>query len=395
MKRRVLQGIDRTENMDRVLKGQRLGVVSSGGCTDRALRHSVDVLAERYRVTALFNTVMGIRGEYLYGEDVPVYTDKATGLPVRSIFCRDYLAPTPEMLSALDVLVFDAREAGVRFFEYLHCCAAILKACAAARKPVVVLDRVAPLGGITVEGTVCPAGMHTIVGDYELATRTAMTIGEFARYANAEYGIGCDLTVIPLEGWQRSLFFDDTDLPWLLPSPSLPHATANLLYAGLCILEGVATLSEGRGTTKPFELVGAPWLNADELQRRMRREDLPGADFARVYFKPTASKHAGVVCNGLQIIVRDRQSYESFRTAVTLLDTIREMHPGEIVFTDCSVGHDVLRQPSEPPFTRYIDQLLATADYADGTVSGPQLIDRYADARRAYGERKAKYELYG
>lgn len=394
MKQKVLQGIDRVDALDRTLRGRRLGVVSSGGCVNRELRHTVDVLAGRYQVTALFNTVMGIRGEYLYGEDVPVYPDKATGLPVQSVFCRDYLAPTPEMLAQIDVLVFDQREAGVRFFEYLHCCAAIMKACAAARTPMVVLDRAAPLGGLVVEGTVCPPGMHTIVGDYALPTRTAMTMGEFARYVNGEYGIGCDLTVIPMEGWRRGLFHDDTDLPWLLPSPSLPHTAANLLYAGLGILEGVATLSEGRGTSKPFELVGAPWLNAEELARRMQKEDLPGVDFARVYFKPTASKHKGEVCSGVQLIVRDKQSYEAFRTAVTLLDTVRAMHPGEIAFTDCAVGHDVLRQPTEPVFARYIDQLLATADYADGLVTGPQLIARYAEERRHYAARKKKYELY-
>ena len=394
MKQKVLQGIDRTDLLDAALRGKRLGVVSSGGCVDRNLRHTVDVLRERYQVDALFNTIMGIRGEYIYGEDVPVYTDKETGMPVRSIFNREYLAPTAEMLAPLDAIVFDTREAGVRFFEYLHCCAAIMKACAREKKQLVVLDRVAPIGGITVEGTVCPPSMHTIVGDYGLATRTAMTMGEFARYVNGEYGIGCDLTVIPLEGWTRGMYFDDTDLPWLLPSPSLPHATANLLYAGLCILEGVGTVSEGRGTTKPFELVGAPWLDADELQRRMERMELPGASFARVYFKPAGSKHAGVVCHGVQVIVREKREFESFRTALALLDTIREMHPDEVVFTDCSVGHDVLREPSSPVFERYIDQLLATRDYVDGHVTGEQLVERYAEERKAYTQRKAKYELY-
>lgn len=394
MKHKVLQGIDRTDKMDQALKGRRLGVVSSGGVVNRQLQHSVDVLVERYQVDALLNTVMGIRGEYRYGEDIPVYPDDVTGMPVVSIFNPDYLAPTPEMLAPLDAIVFDAREAGVRFFEYLHCCAAILKACAAQKKAMVVLDRVTPLGGLQVEGTVCPPGMHTIVGDYELATRTALTIGEFARYVNGAYGIGCDLTVIPLEGWRRDLYFDDTDLPWLLPSPSLPGTDANLLYAGLCLLEGIGNLSEGRGTSKPFELVGAPWLNADALRERMQKEGLPGVDFARVYFKPSGSKFAGEVCNGLQIIVREKRSVESFRLAVTLLDHIRDLHPDMLTFTDNSVGHVVLRQPTEPVFTHYIDQLLATDAYRKGEVTGPQLIDRYAEARQRYITRKAPYELY-
>lgn len=394
MLQKVLSGIDQVEAMDRVLKGHRLGVISSGGVMNRDNCHSVDVLCERYNVVALFNTVMGIRGEYILGENVPSYVDAPTGLRVDSIFNQDFLAPTEEMLQNIDVLVLDAREAGVRFFEYLHCAAAIMKACAAFKKPFVVLDRIAPLGGNTIEGTVCPAGMHTIVGDYGLATRTALTMGEFLRYVNGAYDVGCDLTVIPLAGWKRDLYFDDTDLAWHLPSPSLPHVTANLLYAGLCILEGIKTLSEGRGTTKPFELVGAPWLDADTLVKRMRRLDLPGAQFARVYFKPAGSKYRGEVCNGVQIIVRDKRAFESFRTAVMLVDEIRAMHPGEIVFADNSVGHKVLRQPTEPQFTRYIDQLLATSDYADGLVTGEQLIDKHAQARAEYRQRIAPYLLY-
>lgn len=395
MKQRVLQGIDRTDRLDALLKGHRLGIVSSGGVTDRSLRHSVDVLRARYRVTALFNTVMGLRGEFIYGEDVPEYTDAASGMPVISIFNRKTLAPTEAMMREVDVLVFDAREAGVRFFEYLHCCAAILKACAAQRKPMVVLDRVAPLGGVKVEGTVCPPGMHTIVGDYQLPTRTALTIGECIRYVNGEYAIGCDLTVVPLEGWTRDLYHDDTDLPWLLPSPSLPHLTANLLYAGLCVLEGIENLSEGRGTSKPFELVGAPWLDADTLAERLRAAALPAADFARVYFKPASSNFKGEVCSGIQIIPLDKRAFEPFLTAMTMLDIIRDIHPGMLVFSDNAIGHDVLRQPTEPVFTRYFDQLLATDAYSRGEVNAAQLVSRYAADRERFEKRKAAYHLYG
>ena len=256
----VWNGIDQPEQMDRELKGQRLGVVSGGGAVDKNLCPAVDVLCRRYQVTALFNTIYGIRGEFMYGERVPSYVDRVTGMEVESIFNRERIAPTPEMLSRVDTVVFDIREAGTRFFEYLHCCAAIMKACAAAGKRMVVLDRVAPIGGVAVEGTVCPPTMHTIVGDYGLASRTAMTMGEFARYVNGEYGVGCDLTVIPVQGWRREMYFDQTDLPWLLPSPSLNGTTANLLYAGMCIFEGVRTVSEGRGTSKPNPPAECSWL---------------------------------------------------------------------------------------------------------------------------------------
>lgn len=316
----VLSGIDRVDLMDAALRGKRLAVVTGGGAVDRELTPVVDVLCARYRVVKLFNTIYGVRGEFRYGERVPVYNDEKTGLTAESIFCRARIAPTPEMLQGIDAVVFDIREAGTRFFEYLHCLAALMKACAASQTEVVVLDRIAPLGGEIIEGTVCPPEMHTIVGDYELPSRTALTMGEFARYVNGEFGIGCPLTVVPVSGWKRNLYYDETDVPWLLPSPSLNSVEANLLYAGNCVFEGVSSVSEGRGTSKPFELIGAPWLDADTLLERMKALDLPGVRFARVCFKPAASKHAGEVCSGLQIIVRDRREFRSFLTGLTLLE---------------------------------------------------------------------------
>lgn len=390
----VWNGIDQPERMDRELKGQRLAVVSGGGAVDKTLRPAVDVLCQRYRVTALFNTIYGIRGEFMYGERVPAYVDPVTGMRVESIFNRERIAPDAEMLERVDTVVFDIREAGTRFFEYLHCCAAIMKACAAAGKRLVVLDRVAPIGGVAVEGTVCPPTMHTIVGDYELASRTGMTMGEFARYVNGEYAVGCDLTVIPVEGWRRDLYFDETDLPWLLPSPSLNGTTANLLYAGMCVFEGVRTVSEGRGTSKPFELIGAPWIDGRKLAARMTERGLPGVAFAPVYFRPASSKHAGQVCQGVQVLVRDKRAFASFRTAILLLDTIRDLYPDQVIWEDNSAGHDVLQPPSQPVFSRYLDKLLADGDYTGGALDGEGLMAKHAAALASYGRRKEKYHLY-
>ena len=390
----VLSGIDRIDLMDKALRGRRLAVVTGGGAVDRNLEPVVDIVAERYRVVKLFNTIYGVRGEFRYGERVPVYTDEKTGLAAESIFCRERIAPTPEMLQDVDAVVFDIREAGTRFFEYLHCLAALMRACAEAQKEVVVLDRIAPLGGEIIEGTVCPPEMHTIVGDFELPSRTALTMGEFARYVNGEFGIGCPLTVIPVSGWKRSLYYDETDVPWLLPSPSLNSVNANLLYAGNCVFEGVSSVSEGRGTSKPFELIGAPWLDADALLERMRKEDLPGVRFARVYFRPASSKHAGEVCSGLQVIVRDRREFRSFLTGLTLLEKIRELHPDRIVYADCSAGHDVLQPLSAPVFSRYLDKLLATDAFSAGKVTARQLVEQYAQKREQYRRRKEKYHLY-
>lgn len=390
----VLSGIDRLDLLDRALKGKRLAVVTGGGAVDRNLVSTLDVLTSRYQVVKLFNTIYGVRGDFRYGEDIPFYVDEKTGLDVHSIFNMERTAPTEAMLQDVDALVFDIRGAGTRFFEYIHCLGSIMKACARCRKPVVVLDRIAPLGGEIVEGTVCPPDMHTIVGDYELPSRFALTMGEFARYINGEFSIGCDLTVIPVEGWTRNLYYDETDVPWLLPSPSLNGVTANLLYAGFCIFEGVSTISEGRGTSKPFELVGAPWLNASALMDGLKQRHLEGVRFAQTYFKPLASKHNGQVCSGVQILVEDRKSFRPFLTALTMLEIIRDLHPQEIRYRDCSAGHCVKEEESSPVFTRYIDKLLATDAFSEGRMTAQELVNHYAPQRARYVERKTKYHLY-
>jgi len=391
---KVLSGIDRIDLMDKVLKGRRVAVVTSGGAVNKDLVATLDVLVERYNVVKLFNAIYGVRGDFRYGETTPEYVDEKTGLTAYSIFCMDHVGPTAEMVKDVDVIVFDIREAGTRFFEYISLVASLMKACAAHKVPLVVLDRIAPIGGSIVEGTVCPPTMHNIVGDYELPSRIALTIGEFARYVNGEYGVGCDLTVIPVEGWKRNMYYDETDVPWLLPSPSLNCVNTNILYAGYCAFEGIASLSEGRGTSKPFELVGAPWLNAGKLVSELKKRDLPGIRFADVYFMPTASKHAKQLCYGIQSIITDRNECRPFLTALTIIDIIREMHPENIVYRDVTIGHTVREEESFPVFTRYIDKILATDAFSTGKMNAKELNDFYAPAREKYIERKKKYELY-
>ena len=206
MQAKVLSGIDQLHLMDQIFSGKRLAVVTGGGAVNRDLVSTLDVLTSRYQVVKLFNTIYGVRGDFRYGEDIPYYVDEKTGLGVHSIFNIERTAPTEEMLQDVDMLVFDIRGAGTRFFEYIHCLGSIMKACARYQKPVTVLDRIAPLGGEIVEGTVCPPSMHTIVGDYELPSRFALTMGEFAQYINGEFSIGCDLTVIPVEGTEEDEF---------------------------------------------------------------------------------------------------------------------------------------------------------------------------------------------
>lgn len=393
MKVKILSGIDRIDLLDTLLKNQRVGLVTAGSALDRECRLAVDVLCERYHVTTLFNTIFGIRGEFVYGERVPFYTDIPTGLPVYSIFNKERTAPTAEMMENVDVMVFDIKEAGVRYYEYLYTLADLMRACAACKKPLVVLDRVDPIGGEKVEGTVCPADMHTMVGDYRLAIRTGMTVGEFARYVNGEFAFGCDLHVVPLQGWQRKLYMDETDAPWVLPSPSLPHANANLLYTGMCVFEGVATINEGRGTTKPFELIGAPWMNGKAVAEIAQKKGLPGVRYAPTHYRPSGSKHSGEVCCGVQIHILDRDEIQPFRTALNLLDAVRAVHEDQIIWRDCSAGHD-LPDREGMTFEKYTDKLLGDKRYTTGELDCDGLIAAHSEALEDYKKRKKQYELY-
>ena len=393
MKAKVLSGLDRMDILDTLLKGQRVGLVTAGSAIDRECRLAVDVLCQRYNVTTLYNTIFGIRGEFVYGERVPFYVDGPTGLPVHSIFNSKITAPTAEMMENVDVMVFDIKEAGVRYYEYLYTLADLMKACAQAKKALVVLDRVDPIGGEKVEGTVCPANMHTMVGDYQLAIRTGLTVGEFARYVKGEFGVEVELHVVPLLGWQRKLYMDETDVPWVLPSPSLPHANANLLYTGMCVFEGVATINEGRGTTKPFELIGAPWMNGKAVAELAQKKGLPGVRYAPTWYKPSGSKHSGEVCGGVQIHILDRDEIQPFRTALNLLDAVRAVHPDQIVWRDCSAGHD-LPGTEGMTFEKYTDKLLGDKRYTTGELDCDGLLAAHEVELEQYKARKKKYELY-
>ncbi len=390
----ILNGIDNLAQMDRLLKNQRIGLVTGGSAINKNMEMAVDVLHSRYRITTLFNLIYGIRGEFIYGEETPFYIDLKTQLPVYSIFNREILAPTPPMFENVDVLVFDIVEAGVRYYEYLACAGHIMKACAAHHIPFVVLDRVAPINGVQVEGTLCPPTMHTIVGDYGLPNRIGLTMGEFCSYINQTFSMGCPLHVVPLLGWKRHLYQDETQLPWVLPSPSLPHVTANILYAGMCIFEGVSSISEGRGTSKPFELIGAPWMDGDLVAQKMNNRKLAGVHFGGAYFRPTSSKFAKEVCYGVQIYIKDRYAFESVRTALTLLEEIMSLYPGQVKWADCSAGHDVKTESSAPNFVRYTDKLLATDLFTTGKMNAQQLLDHYNEDLKKYIKAKEEHHLY-
>lgn len=378
----VLSGLDRVSTVDELLKGRRVGLMTAPTGVDHDLRSGIDILNERYRLTALFAVEHGIRGDAQAGARIDERaTDPATGVTVYAAYGdNDHFSD--EMLDAFDVLVFDIQDVGARFYTYLYSLSYAMMACARANKPLVVLDRVNPVGGRRLCGTILDLACASFVGDYELPTQYALTIGEYARYVKDYLRLDVALTVVPLSGWSRDMYLDDTDLPWVAPSPNCASLSAALCYTGTCIFEG-SNLSEGRGTTLPFELIGAPWVDGAALEKRMAALALPGVHFRRASFTPTFSKHAGELCHGVQMHVTDREAYNPFEDGLLLMDTIRAMYPERFEFIRWSENAD----PS-------IDRLLGTNEYRTGKLTARGLIESHAPRVAAFGESAKRYHLY-
>lgn len=340
----VLPGIDvlAGRHFD-LLRGKRVGLITNHTGRTAAGVSTIDTLfhAPGVRLTALFSPEHGIRGEA--DDKTASSVDSATGLPVYSLYgtsCR----PLPEMLLGLDMLVFDIQDIGTRFYTYIGTLSLAMQAAQRAGIPFVVLDRPNPVGGLDVQGAVSlPAsplkasaqraaqpdtGCGALTSIHPLPTRHGMTVGELARLFNAEYGIGCDLSVVPLRGWQRSMYFDATGLAWVNPSPNMKNLTEALLYPGLGVLE-TTNLSVGRGTDHPFELYGAPWLDAAAVVRYLAARPIPGITFTTCTFVPTAPGHPyrGKTCNGIRVAAIDRDSLNPIQAGLHLVQALYAVHP--------------------------------------------------------------------
>jgi uncharacterized protein YbbC (DUF1343 family) len=250
------------------------------------------------------------------------------GTPVFSLYGSDEttLSPSPEALDLVDALVFDIQDVGSRYYTFLWTMALAMKACARAAKKMIVLDRPNPLNGVAVSGPIQTEKCLSFVGLHPVPVRHGMTAGEMARLLNGHFGIDCDLQVVPMEGWRREMWFDQTGLPWIPPSPNMPSLATATVYPGGCLIEGT-TLSEGRGTTTPFELVGAPGIDAEAFAEHMNRLKLPGCVFRPAAFVPGFQKHAGKLCRGIFLHIADRNSFDAFQACCRLIAMAGEMHP--------------------------------------------------------------------
>ncbi|HEU0296722.1 MAG TPA: DUF1343 domain-containing protein [Anaerolineales bacterium] len=305
-----------------MLSNQRVGLVSMPAAVLPDLTLSLDALrGAGINITALFGPEHGFRGAALDGAQVDHVTDPRTGLPVYSLYGA-INEPTAEMLTTIDILVFDMQDVGVRFYTYLSTLFYVLRGAGKVNKPVFVLDRPNPITGKIIEGGLVEPGFESFVGIVNIPVRHAMTLGELARYMNMECALRADLHVIKMHGWQRDMWFDETGLPWVPTSPAMPHLSTATLYPGMCLLEGT-NLSLGRGTALPFEVCGAPWLDGYALAEALNGLRLSGVRFRATAFTPSTSNHAGSECHGLQVHVTDRDSLCPVEIALHLITVAR------------------------------------------------------------------------
>ena len=369
-----------------LVRGARVGLITNPAGVDQRLRSTVDLLYQNPDVSlsALYGPEHGVRGSAQAGAYLPSYVDERTGLPVHSLY-GETRKPTPEMLADIDVLLFDLQDVGARPYTYLSTLALALQAASEQGLPFVVLDRPNPLGGAEVQGPVLEPGYASFVGLYPLPLRHGLTAGELALFFNGTSGFNAELTVAPMDGWERAMYYDATPLPWAPPSPNLPTLTAALVYPGTVLLEG-ANLSEGRGAAKPFELVGAPFINGDELAESLGRSSLPGVIFRAASFAPTFSKYNGELCHGVRLHVTDRQAYKPVETGLSVVKAVRDLYPEAFSFLPPGDGG--------PPF---FDRLVGNGWVREGLLEGvavASLARRWGPGLRRFIKQREPYLLY-
>lgn len=367
-----------------LLRGVRVGIVTNHTGVDSRLESIIDRLAGSpgVRVTALFSPEHGIRGDAPAGEKVGSAVDPATGLPVHSLY-GETRKPTPEMLANVDVLLFDLQDAGVRFYTYTWTMAYCMQAAAEQGKRLIVLDRPNPIGGLQVEGGIVQPGLESFVGLYPVATRHGLTHGEIARWLNERFRIGCDLVVVPMEGWNRGMWWDDTDLPFVPPSPAANGLDMLTLYPGLCFLEGT-NLSEGRGTALPFQVFGAPWLDERHTVAELRALDLPGVLFRPAYFTPWASKYQGQFCRGVQVHIVDRRAVRPVELGAHVVTVVRRLHPHQFEWVRWGSVRSLDRLSGS-------DRLYRAAE---GELPLAEVLAGWDQEARAFAEETLAYRLY-
>lgn len=365
-------------------KGKRIGLITNMTGVNKALVASIDLFYQHQDINlvALYAPEHGIRGDAKEGEQVSSSVDPTTGLPVHSLY-GDTRKPSQEMLQDVDVLVFDLQDIGSRYYTFIYTMAYVMEACKENDKQFIVLDRPNPINGISVEGNLIEEDVRSFVGLLPIPNRHGMTVGELALLFKDEFGYACDLTVIPMEGWKREMHFDETGLNWVSPTPNTTDIDMMILYPGTCLIEGT-NLSEGRGTTKPFEHIGAPYINGQELAKKFNELALPGVIARPTSFIPTYQKHQGKTCSGIQLHVVDRHKLNSLEMGIYLIKIISEMYPIDFEFIENENGKF------------FFDLLAGTKELKNLILNETthDFIEQYQVGSETFKQLKEKYHLY-
>ncbi len=384
-------GVERllTEKIN-LLRGARVGLVCNQASVDHGFRHVADLFHQHpdINLTTLFGPQHGIRGDV---QDNMIETahalDRKTGLPIYSLY-SETREPTEEMLKDVDVIVVDLQGVGCRIYTFVYTMANCMRAAKKFGKKVIACDRPNPIGGTQIAGNVLDPAFTSFVGQFPIPTRSGMTDVELGRMFNEEFGIGCDFEAVPMSGWSRELWYDDTDGPWVLPSPNMPTVDAAAVFPGTVHLEGTQ-MSEGRGTTRPFELVGAPYINAEEFAAALSSLDFPGVCFRSCVFVPTFQKHGGKACGGVQIHVIDREAFEPVITGVAIVKTAFDMYGESFRWKDPPYEYEYDRNP--------FDLIAGTSVLREAIERGDSLNtveDSWTDQLAAFKTIREKFLLY-
>lgn len=387
-KAHVTLGLEKLlEDAARITKGARVGLVCNQASVNHQLRHAADLFHAHPEISlhALFGPQHGIRGDVQDNMIETEHTiDQVTGLPIYSLY-SETREPTEAMLKDLDVLVFDMQDVGCRIYTFAYTMANCMAAARRFGKKVIVCDRPNPINGRQVAGNVLEPEHASFVGLFPTPTRHGMTLGELARMFNELFKLDCELEVIKMEGWERSFWLDQTDAPWVLPSPNIPTLDSATVFPGTVHFEGTQ-ISEGRGTTRPFELVGAPYINPQEYARRLNEMNLAGAFFRDCIFRPTFQKHAGVSCGGVQVHVTDRDAFEPVITGLAMVKAAYDLYGSEFRWKEPPYEYVYDRNP--------FDVIAGTSSIREGFEKGTALEEIQSTWTKGLDEFKRAREQY-
>ena len=327
---RTILGIERIDEFKSVFEGKRVGLITNPTGIDGNFKSSIDILREKTNLVGLYSPEHGVRASIQAGVHLDTYVDDETGITVYSLYGKSK-KPSKEVMDVLDVMTIDIQDCGSRYYTFIYTMAYCMMACKEFDKEFVVFDRPNPVNCEKVDGNKLDVEKYrSFVGYYPIAQRHGMTMGELAKLFNEEYGIGCKLTVIPMLNYERWMDFEDTKLPWVIPTPNLPTVATAYAYNATCIFEGT-NVAEGRGTTTPFELIGAPWLKAEKLAEELNSYGLKGVHFRPQWFTPTFSKYQGELCGGVYLHITNRKEFEALKTSWTMLYHIRTKYSDDFM----------------------------------------------------------------